>query len=200
MRVSAAEAPRLSALLSGATARAPPRASAPTPPRVAGCTPCRRAHCRAAARSTARGTGTAGRRQQGSCQRSAVCSAAASPPVPADAAGAEREVYGQLRRIVDPDFGADIVECGFVKGLTADTATGLVAFTLELTTPVCMSPWSAASSLPACLPPTLSSCVPYLDSLFTPRGASPALRRARSRTSSSARRRSMWAHSPGSPR
>lgn len=58
-------------------------------------------------------------------------------------------MYGQLRRIVDPDFGADIVECGFVKGLTADAATGVVAFTLELTTPVCDSPAAQCCSGPA---------------------------------------------------
>jgi metal-sulfur cluster biosynthetic enzyme len=45
-------------------------------------------------------------------------------------------VYAQLRRIVDPDFGADIVECGFVKQMSVNAGTGAVSFTLELTTPV----------------------------------------------------------------
>ena len=196
MRVSAAEAPRVSAaaLFSCATARASARASAPAPPRAARCTPCRRTQCRAAARSAARGTGTAARQQQGSRQHSAVCSAAAAPPVPADAAGAESEVYGQLRRIVDPDFGADIVECGFVKGLTADAATGVVAFTLELTTPVCDSPAAQCCSRPAAADTDL---VCHTSTNFHTPARLPTARRARSRTSSSARRRSMWAHCPG---
>lgn len=42
---------------------------------------------------------------------------------------------GALRRIVDPDFGEDIVACGFVKDLTIDD--GNVSFKLELTTPAC---------------------------------------------------------------
>lgn len=42
-----------------------------------------------------------------------------------------------LRRIIDPDFGEDIVSCGFVKSLNIDPATGAVSFTLELTTPAC---------------------------------------------------------------
>ena len=51
--------------------------------------------------------------------------------------GKEAEVLDQLRRIEDPDLGADIVACGFVKGLVVDGATGEVAFALELTTPAC---------------------------------------------------------------
>lgn len=43
----------------------------------------------------------------------------------------------QLRRIIDPDFGEDIVSCGFVKDMNIDSATGAVSFTLELTTPAC---------------------------------------------------------------
>jgi metal-sulfur cluster biosynthetic enzyme len=46
-------------------------------------------------------------------------------------------VLSALRRIIDPDFGEDIVSCGFVKSLNIDPATGAVAFTLELTTPAC---------------------------------------------------------------
>lgn len=42
-----------------------------------------------------------------------------------------------LRRIIDPDFGEDIVACGFVKDMVIDVAAGAVAFTLELTTPAC---------------------------------------------------------------
>ena len=47
------------------------------------------------------------------------------------------QVLNQLRRIIDPDFGEDIVACGFVKDMEIDEGTGAVAFTLELTTPAC---------------------------------------------------------------
>jgi metal-sulfur cluster biosynthetic enzyme len=43
----------------------------------------------------------------------------------------------QLRRIIDPDFGEDIVACGFVKDMAIDADSGAVAFKLELTTPAC---------------------------------------------------------------
>eukprot|EP00803_Ostreobium_quekettii_P011349 evm.model.scf_945.1 EVM.evm.TU.scf_945.1 scf_945:1635-5006(-) len=49
----------------------------------------------------------------------------------------EQEVLGALEKIIDPDFNANIVECGFVKDLTIDSASGKVAFRLELTTPAC---------------------------------------------------------------
>jgi Mrp family chromosome partitioning ATPase len=63
--------------------------------------------------------------------------AAAAAAEAATAAPREAEVLAQLRRIVDPDFGEDIVACGFVKDLTIDNADGSVAFKLELTTPAC---------------------------------------------------------------
>lgn len=47
------------------------------------------------------------------------------------------EVLSALRRIIDPDFGEDIVACGFVKDMDVDMASGAVGFTLELTTPAC---------------------------------------------------------------
>jgi hypothetical protein len=53
------------------------------------------------------------------------------------AAGLSDQVLSQLRRIVDPDFGEDIVACGFVKDMAIDEAAGAVAFKLELTTPAC---------------------------------------------------------------
>ena len=43
----------------------------------------------------------------------------------------------ELARIIDPDFGQDIVACGFVKDLAADAGSGAVSFALELTTPAC---------------------------------------------------------------
>lgn len=48
----------------------------------------------------------------------------------------EGEILGALRSVIDPDFGEDIVTCGFVKDLAIGT-DGKVAFTLELTTPAC---------------------------------------------------------------
>lgn len=50
---------------------------------------------------------------------------------------AEAEVLAALARIIDPDFGEDIVACGFVKDLEADSDTGRAAFRLLLTTPAC---------------------------------------------------------------
>ena len=47
------------------------------------------------------------------------------------------EVLKALEAIIDPDFAMNIVECGFVKDLEVDAATGEVAFRLELTTPAC---------------------------------------------------------------
>ena len=48
----------------------------------------------------------------------------------------EADVLGALRNVIDPDFGEDIVNCGFVKDLRI-TDGGDVTFTLELTTPAC---------------------------------------------------------------
>ncbi|CAK0786755.1 hypothetical protein CVIRNUC_009969 [Coccomyxa viridis] len=49
----------------------------------------------------------------------------------------KEQVLRQLARIIDPDFGQDIVSCGFVKGLMVDPQSGQVTFALELTTPAC---------------------------------------------------------------
>ncbi len=46
-------------------------------------------------------------------------------------------MLAQLRNVIDPDFGEDIVACGFVRELAVDPAAGTVSFTLELTTPAC---------------------------------------------------------------
>lgn len=59
------------------------------------------------------------------------------PVLQADARAASEEVLSALRRIIDPDFGEDIVSCGFVKSLNIDPSSGAVSFTLELTTPAC---------------------------------------------------------------
>eukprot|EP00199_Chlamydomonas_sp_CCMP681_P000417 CAMPEP_0119105222 /NCGR_PEP_ID=MMETSP1180-20130426/3250_1 /TAXON_ID=3052 ORGANISM="Chlamydomonas cf sp, Strain CCMP681" /NCGR_SAMPLE_ID=MMETSP1180 /ASSEMBLY_ACC=CAM_ASM_000741 /LENGTH=483 /DNA_ID=CAMNT_0007090229 /DNA_START=178 /DNA_END=1629 /DNA_ORIENTATION=- len=55
----------------------------------------------------------------------------------APAGSMEAAVLAQLRQVIDPDFGEDIVTCGFIKALSTDAVTGKVAFTLELTTPAC---------------------------------------------------------------
>lgn len=47
----------------------------------------------------------------------------------------EQQVFDALRKIIDPDFGRDIVSLGFVKDIKI--AGGKVAFTIELTTPAC---------------------------------------------------------------
>ncbi|KAL0427070.1 UNVERIFIED_CONTAM: Fe-S cluster assembly factor, chloroplastic [Sesamum latifolium] len=50
---------------------------------------------------------------------------------------AETDVLKALSQIIDPDFGTDIVSCGFVKDLKVSEASGEVSFRLELTTPAC---------------------------------------------------------------
>ncbi|KAG6421140.1 hypothetical protein SASPL_117689 [Salvia splendens] len=49
----------------------------------------------------------------------------------------EAEVLKALSQIIDPDFGTDIVSCGFVKDLDVNKESGKVSFQLELTTPAC---------------------------------------------------------------
>jgi Mrp family chromosome partitioning ATPase len=61
----------------------------------------------------------------------------ASPSITSGATPEESQVLDALRRVIDPDFGADVVACGFVKRLRADASSGLVSFELELTTPAC---------------------------------------------------------------
>ncbi|KAF9617262.1 hypothetical protein IFM89_035206 [Coptis chinensis] len=50
---------------------------------------------------------------------------------------AENDVLKALSQIIDPDFGTDIVSCGFVKDMNIDESSGKVSFRLELTTPAC---------------------------------------------------------------
>lgn len=50
---------------------------------------------------------------------------------------ARKDVLSALSQIIDPDFGTDIVSCGFVKELSIEEAIGQVSFQLELTTPAC---------------------------------------------------------------
>ncbi|KAL0038142.1 hypothetical protein WJX79_004577 [Trebouxia sp. C0005] len=53
------------------------------------------------------------------------------------ASSKEAEVLQALSQIIDPDFGMDIVQCGFVKDLNINQQSGHVRFRLELTTPAC---------------------------------------------------------------
>lgn len=39
---------------------------------------------------------------------------------------ARKDVLGALSQIIDPDFGTDIVSCGFVKELSLEEGTGQV--------------------------------------------------------------------------
>jgi metal-sulfur cluster biosynthetic enzyme len=39
---------------------------------------------------------------------------------------AENDVLGALSTIIDPDFGMDIVSCGFVKDMNIDAIAGKV--------------------------------------------------------------------------
>ena len=47
----------------------------------------------------------------------------------------ESAVLNALRQVKDPDLHRDILELGFVKGLSIQA--GQVKFTIELTTPAC---------------------------------------------------------------
>lgn len=72
--------------------------------------------------------------------RSTACnSSSSSPPSssssPSSPRSKEGDVLRALSTIMDPDFGMNIVECGFVKALKIDG--GHVSFSLELTTPAC---------------------------------------------------------------
>lgn len=71
---------------------------------------------------------------------SSITAKAASVEVgapPSSTKAAENDVLKALSQIIDPDFGTDIVSCGFVKDLQIDEAVGEVSFRLELTTPAC---------------------------------------------------------------
>jgi len=68
-----------------------------------------------------------------------ACVGSLSPPTVADQ---KAEVLRQLRVIIDPDLGRDIVSLGFVKNLVVESdpehvAKFVVTFDVELTTPAC---------------------------------------------------------------
>ncbi|GKY91625.1 hypothetical protein MPSEU_000134400 [Mayamaea pseudoterrestris] len=56
------------------------------------------------------------------------------PPVPSEWQG---QVLQQLKSIIDPDLGTDIVTLGFVQNLQLDELDRTVSFNVELTTPAC---------------------------------------------------------------
>eukprot|EP00240_Pyramimonas_obovata_P012714 CAMPEP_0118923686 /NCGR_PEP_ID=MMETSP1169-20130426/2116_1 /TAXON_ID=36882 /ORGANISM="Pyramimonas obovata, Strain CCMP722" /LENGTH=261 /DNA_ID=CAMNT_0006864703 /DNA_START=98 /DNA_END=880 /DNA_ORIENTATION=+ len=70
-------------------------------------------------------------------QRSRVRAQAAESANSGSVTEAELAVLDKLRNIIDPDFGQDIVACGFIKNLEANVDTGVVKFDMELTTPAC---------------------------------------------------------------
>lgn len=72
-----------------------------------------------------------------SCNALASSTSLATPQLANTASTAERDVLGALSTIIDPDFGMDIVSCGFVKDLEIQETGGKVSFRLELTTPAC---------------------------------------------------------------
>ena len=51
--------------------------------------------------------------------------------------GKEQQVLDALKNVIDPDFGENIVNCGFVKVLKISDDGKDVALVLELTTPAC---------------------------------------------------------------
>ena len=62
---------------------------------------------------------------------------ASSPSITSAPEGSkEADVLNALRNVIDPDFGENIVNCGFIKDLRVSD-DGDVMFTLELTTPAC---------------------------------------------------------------
>ncbi|KAL6770742.1 HCF101 [Auxenochlorella protothecoides x Auxenochlorella symbiontica] len=58
-----------------------------------------------------------------------------SPPL--THGSAEEGVLQALSVIMDPDLGKNIVDCGFVRDLAIDLASGAVSLRLNLTTPAC---------------------------------------------------------------
>ncbi|VAH63899.1 fe-S cluster assembly factor HCF101, chloroplastic-like isoform X1 [Triticum dicoccoides] len=68
------------------------------------------------------------------CARAASSGAGA---VVASLEDAKRDVLIALSQIIDPDFGTDIVSCGFIKDLEISETLEEVSFRVELTTPAC---------------------------------------------------------------
>jgi metal-sulfur cluster biosynthetic enzyme len=76
-------------------------------------------------------------RRRGLTTRAHAAPPSSSPSITSAPEGSkEADVLAALRNVIDPDFGEDIVNCGFIKDLRI-TDGGDVTFTLELTTPAC---------------------------------------------------------------
>ncbi|KAI3429423.1 hypothetical protein D9Q98_005518 [Chlorella vulgaris] len=75
-------------------------------------------------------------RQGNNATRRTICQASSEAPTVA-VLSKEGEVLAALARIIDPDFGMNIVDCGFIKDLEIDGEQGRVSFRMELTTPAC---------------------------------------------------------------
>ncbi|ONM19004.1 Fe-S cluster assembly factor HCF101 chloroplastic [Zea mays] len=77
--------------------------------------------------------------------RSASSGAASATVASVD--DAKKDVLIALSQIIDPDFGTDIVSCGFIKDLEVSEALEEVSFRLELTTPACPIKDEASASV-----------------------------------------------------
>lgn len=64
----------------------------------------------------------------------AVSSSSSLPDIPEEWRG---EVLRELSSVIDPDLNRDIVTLGFIKNLELESATRIVSFDVELTTPAC---------------------------------------------------------------
>lgn len=60
------------------------------------------------------------------CYDGMLITALATPQLANTASTAERDVLGALSTIIDPDFGMDIVSCGFIKDLQIQETGGKV--------------------------------------------------------------------------
>ena len=69
-----------------------------------------------------------------SSSSSSIASTSSCTNIPTEWRG---QVLQQLKNVIDPDLGSDIVTLGFVQKLQLDEATRTVQFQVELTTPAC---------------------------------------------------------------
>ncbi|XP_047054360.1 fe-S cluster assembly factor HCF101, chloroplastic [Lolium rigidum] len=70
-------------------------------------------------------------------RRSSRAASSSADATVASVEDAKRDVLIALSQIIDPDFGTDIVSCGFIKDLEISDALEEVSFRVELTTPAC---------------------------------------------------------------
>lgn len=170
------------------TARVPGLADGGCSPRAAGSCRPRARPPRAASAVAATPPLTVEVAEAAVCAPMAAATRAASLPSPAPSPADGGRRYDALRRIQDPDFGQDIVACGFVKLLSVDPAAGRVSFTLELTTPARGRAGASKGAGEATPPPLTRPC------------CAPPARRAPSRTNSTGKPGLRWARWRGCPR